>query len=237
MRAIFTLGIVFTAGFLLSCKEREFDQGSTSSANQMGNRAPANAAPYNVLQLWRQGGGNPLWQLPEALQSDRVTNGNGFPIEAQVNDVFFMNYEDYFLTSEKFKAVPSPEAQVRGNVLTYAVPNRQPLRLQFSAPNDMADTRSSAINECAKMNMRLPTAREIFDFCATGVQGYGDGFKMASYPANGRCAKPDVILWTVSVTAGNTSVPWIFVGNPHGWVAPAPGPNKYFHYRCVGLAK
>ena len=92
---------------------------------------------------------------------------------------------------------------------------------------------ADAVAYCKKLDKRLPTTRELFDFCAAGVTepNYGPSFQSGKYPATARCWGK-MLFWSASVDSYDRSYAWLFNGN-YGHVSNG-NRNKTVGVRCVG---
>jgi hypothetical protein len=79
-------------------------------------------------------------------------------------------------------------------------------------------THLDAVAYCKNQGLRLPTVREIFDFCAAGVTepNYGrPNYDSEKYPSTARCWMAS--LWSAPVNSSLRSMAWTFNGN-YGYV-------------------
>lgn len=111
-----------------------------------------------------------------------------------------------------------------GGILTYKIDDRA-LEIKFSELQESELSHSEALEACAQKKLRLPTARELFDFCFAGRTALAKPNLMN--PMNSRCSFRD--NWTVTVKADNRQNAWA-VGN---WVTWSDRRNKEA-FRCVG---
>jgi hypothetical protein len=127
------------------------------------------------------------------------------------------NYEN-----GKFVAAPTSGTSVENDLLVYPARNHRQLKLNSA----------EALSYCKAKEMRLPTVRELFDFCAAGVTepNYGPDFRRAQYPKEGRCREN---FW--SVTRGSLQTgpsAWIFYKSEGSLLLAATYPSSV-HARCV----
>ena len=73
------------------------------------------------------------------------------------------------------------------------------LSIKFTEATEKKLPHSHALAYCRSQGLRLPTIRELFDFCASGVTGpnYGPFFEKGKYPASERCGGGE--LWSASI--------------------------------------
>jgi hypothetical protein len=114
-----------------------------------------------------------------------------------------------------------------GGVLTYVFEGRT-LAIKVSELQENELNHADAAEACAQKQLRLPTARELFDFCFAGRTKLDKPNPMN--PLNSRCSFR--YNWTVTVKADNRQNAWA-VGN---WVSWSDRQNKE-PFRCVGKAK
>lgn len=122
------------------------------------------------------------------------------------------------------------QPKVEGDTLNYPSAPK-PLRLKFSTASETAYKHNEAVKYCKKKNGRLPTAREIFDFCVMGLKegSFGKNNSYAQNKNDPRCAKQD--LWTVSLNFNDVSTAWRFDSND-GDLDTKSRDNSYL-VRCV----
>lgn len=104
------------------------------------------------------------------------------------------------------------QPEVKGDSIVYpGIP--RPLTLKFSKASERAYKHDDAVEYCEKENGRLPTAKEIFDFCAMGLEAgfYGKKNSYAQKSKDARCSKQD--LWTLSLNSTDVSAAWRFDSN------------------------
>jgi hypothetical protein len=149
------------------------------------------------------------------------------------SDGVFYFVEQEFWHGDKFIFVPTEGAEVEGDTLDYPLRNGKLLKLKFTPTTGKEMTHPDAAEHCKDLGLRLPTARELFDFCAVGVEGpnYGPGFRWESYPRTARCYGQ--FLWSASVNSSGRVSAWQFSGGP-GNVYVYDRPNSSGGVRCVG---
>jgi hypothetical protein len=103
---------------------------------------------------------------------------------------------------DNFKPKTDLGAAVNHSKLSYRGYERD-LDLRFSSPSMFARNHAEAQKYCSEQGARLPTIRELFDYCTAGTKEatYGD------YP-NQRCGQ--VAIWSASVKSDNRKLAWMF---------------------------
>ena len=198
-----------------------------------------NPKAFNAFNIWRDGQGSEILDYP---QDYPVIGANKTP-----DGVFYVEDAAYWAGTgdwaTKFIGVPTEgaevvsvitdEAKVVNDVLQYPVKNGKQLKLKFTVISDKEMYHDDAVTYCKNQGLRLPTVRELFDFCAAGVTepNYGPNFESGRYPLTARCGGRDRALWSASVfSETNWGSAWYFDG--HGWLG--------YHFpassgvRCVG---
>jgi hypothetical protein len=187
---------------LVSCKTRDF--GSVASLDKNLDKNFVNPLAFNAYQIWQAG--NQGMETKEVLRRPMYYGRRSD--KPQPDGVFYMAYVNDFWEKTKGKSPvfvfrPTENARVENDTLTYpAVDGGKPLVLQFSpiAPERMDHL--EAMEYCANAHLRLPTIREIFDFCAVGVKNikYGPDYDYNSdygYEDTARCKGKD--FWSVTL--------------------------------------
>lgn len=229
MKLVLLAGCVSASLLVVSCKSRELGGSSAPSSTTTGTALKP--PPFNAFQLWESGGqGVSFTQYPpsyEVLQG--ATEADGF---------FFVSKEGYFADVEavpgsaRFTGTPTAGASVNaaGDTLTYPADanqgRTQELRLTFSEPSGELMSQVEAAKHCTG-KLRLPTARELFDFCAAGTTPNAQGQFSAS-----RCAQG--WLWSASVSSAVRGFAWAFTGEL-GTVSILDRSERRA-VRCVGSA-
>lgn len=162
-----------------------------------------NPKAFTAFGLWRDGLGTEILDYPQGYED---TKGTSTP-----DGVFYVEPAGYW-EDIYFTATPTEGAKVVNDVLEYPVNNGMQLKLKFTALNPNRMNHAEAVQHCKKQGLRLPTVRELFDFCASGVSepNYGPNYRGAQYPTNARCGGG--YSWSASVTK-NRLYAWQFSGN------------------------
>jgi hypothetical protein len=208
-------------------KERIHDD----DANPKQSVPQVNPKAFNAFNIWRDGQGAEILDLPQDYDAATGT--------LVTDDVFYIERAKYWYLNPReveFIGIPTEGAAVVNDVLEYSVKNGKQLRLKFASLSSDRMQHAEAIAYCKKQNLRLPTAQELFDFCATGVTepDYGPNFKSVTYPEKARCGKLE--LWSVSIWSASRSDAVIFNGDLSGllWSASRRASWSKNYVRCVG---
>ena len=150
--------------------------------------------------------------------------------------MFYVEEAAYW-KDDKFMGVPTAGAKVVNDVLEYPVKNGKQLKLKFTKVSEKEMKHLDAVTYCKNMepigDWRLPTERELFDFCAAGVTepNYGPNFKRKKYPFNARCGRPEdgwLAYWSASVNSYKRHLAW----QSNGFDGSV---NYYLRYKAYGV--
>lgn len=152
--------------------------------------------------------------------------------------MFFVDKLEYWYYS-KFIAVPTLGAKVVNDVLEYPARNGRQLKLKFTAVDEKMRNHKGAAEFCRgdDGHHRLPTARELFDYCTAGIEGlnYGPNFEPGVYPRASRCSGNRV--WAASLNAMVREYAWVFDGVAGTVDVIYSGDTPILGVRCVGPAQ
>jgi hypothetical protein len=259
MRLSFASGILCAGLFAVSCVQRDYNKAETKAVtdtktivknpdgtftvtcdwgaveknvtaeqfnkNDVCKVTQINPKAFNAFHIWRDGQGSEVLDYPQGY--DVATNSGTVP-----DGVFYVEVAAYWKRADEFSGVPTEGAKVVNDVLEYPSKNVKQLKLKFTKISEKKMSHSDAVTFCKNQGLRLPTAREIFDFCAAGVTepNYGPNFKYGRYPQTARCGQNT--LWSASVYSSFRNNAWLFYGN-NGVVSNY---DRYVSYgvRCVG---
>lgn len=261
--SLFSSIILFAAVFSsIGCKVRTFGSGDVSSRDGDGSSEDKiDPRAYNAFHLWAKK--HVIDVSSESSDEPRMVHLSQKPLtefpknyavksgEASVDDVFFV-HPNTWRADGKFTGrwtklygqnIYTPELgwhtlevkeqpAVKGDYVVYpGIP--RPLTLKFSKASGRAYTHDDAVEYCKKENGRLPTAREILDFCAMGLEEgtYGKNNSYAEKSKDARCAKQD--LWTLSLNSRDVSSAWRFDSNDGD--LDAKSRDSSYLVRCVLL--
>jgi hypothetical protein len=226
MRSIILAASIFFLS--VSCKHGTFAQPETNvSAASRIDKNSINIRAYNAFQMW-QGTMATAWaELPSNFWNFKQVS------DKTPDRVFYVAGEDFFLGGDfkswsNFSAEPTPGITIVNNdTLVYPTYGGKNLSIRFLPESPNAMTLEDAVEYCDEKG-RLPTARELFDFCAAGVTepNYGKGFKLNQYPKKGRCSN----LWSISLFNLAREDAWKF--NSLGYMKPT-GRSYNSGVRCV----
>lgn len=142
-----------------------------------------NPMAFNAFNIWQSGDNSEILEYPKQW--------DGRHPNKQPDNVFLVD-ANYYETDSRFTLVPTEGARVINDTLVYPQKDGRQLRLQFY-PLPLEVSLNYASQICANKGWRLATARELFDFCASGVQGlnYGSNYNryMGHYPESARCSQ------------------------------------------------
>lgn len=178
---------------------------------------PPNKLPFNAFEMWRTGQGSAVLDYPQGYE---ITSGSTSP-----DGVFYENYEVYWANFTPI-GVPTAGAFVSGALLTYPAQGERTLKLKFSPESPGVMIHSEAVQYCREKGLRLPTVRELLDFCAAGYARHVYDGRYSTH----RCGENG--LWSASVRSSSRASAWQFSGG-FGNV------EYYWRYntrgvRCVG---
>ena len=257
-RLILALGILGFSAITLSCKTKTFDGDSQFASNsyELTNPMPFNvlsmlmdpktAALYEYPKDYKGGGLNIVFPTGglRSKESDNifisshkdwfgsksVTNDGMQPLESGAHSGGGNVKLDFLLN-----ATPTPGTAVEsyregdkssGGVLVYTHQGRQ-LKMRFTDVQGVK-SHAEAIADCSTRKLRLPTSRELFDFCTTGRNTKADSLSGA-LTYDSRCGFPG--SWSMTLKADNRQEAWIF-HTSLSW-----GKRKETQeFRCVGYA-
>lgn len=207
-------------GFLgLSCVQRGYNQTGVKNSTSQSSNPQVNPLAYNALKLWSgevEADGSALKEVLELPVSYPSLQGR-----AEADDVFYSKGDEFnpkVIATPKAgdtKVAPAdmgyPDIKLTeglkiekdgdDEILVYPVneKSKKSLRLRFTKENREINNQVAAVKHCASQNLRLPTAREIFDYCTADMSQLMNGdLYAAKYPKTGRCAERFVLSATVS---------------------------------------
>jgi hypothetical protein len=186
-----------------------------------------NPKAFNAFNIWRDGQGSEIVDYPQGY--------NFGSFSTTPDGVFCVNGAAYW-NDNGFIGVPTEGAKVVNDVLEYPVKNGKQLKLKFTKISEKEMVHHYAVTYCKDQGLRLPTVRELFDFCAAGVTepnygpNYGPNFEDEKYPSTARCWK--TYLWSASVFSYSGYGVWRFHGS-YGFVSYG-NRDGTGGVRCVG---
>lgn len=169
-----------------SVTSSQIDNQEVCSEGSSTNAIHINPMAFNAFYIWTGRDTEQVLSYP--------TNWQGLNPKGNDDGVFlvkhgFFNESDKSEKKSKFVAKPTVGARVIDDTLVYPATNGKKLLLKFFRPSSQEMILREGARLCDEDEMRLPTARELFDFCAAGVEGpdYGPNFRGVGYPKSGRC--------------------------------------------------
>lgn len=204
----------------VSCKPREYNSAKTKNSVSQSSAADVNAMAFNALKIWNgevSPDGSPAKEILE--YPTHPLSYNSYQGRPDADEVFYSAGSEYVpavITPASVTEVGSaemgyPEIQLteglrvdkegEDEILVYPVNKKsgKSLKLRFTKEDSQVTNQEAAVKYCASRNMRLPTSRELFDFCTADISGLLKGkYYAAQYPETGRCAKRFVLSATVN---------------------------------------
>lgn len=214
---------------------------TTSSGNSDVGLSSGNKLPYDILVKretgsWLKNRSEGALTYPSGyLEVDDSGNRTKF------DDVFYV--DDASIIKEDgqpwFLAETTPGAAVDGDILTYPKKHGIQVKIKFWPFNNFEDREYkhiTAAKHCHEHGLRLPTSRELLDFCTAGTrknaEGLYDKHRCKGAPSLAPAGRSDLVLyWSASITKANTFA-WAFEQD-RGVI------NSMYRYgfgraRCVG---
>lgn len=218
--------ILFVGCFSLvaaSCAPRNFINENAATNSISPNNLVTNYPAFDAFLIWRDGKGlnGNRGVLTYPSESFGTLTGSTEP-----DGVFYVSRAEYFSDDLSFIGKPTEGVVVEGDITsspgdaTYRIeagvlvyPNKsgRKLDLKFTAESMVRGTATVQATEmthaqaqtyCSEKGLRLPTSRELFDFCATNSTKDNDAY-------NGRRCSANSI-WSASVNSSARHNAWIF---------------------------
>lgn len=216
MRILSLTGLVVIAGFLVQCKPRQFNDNSAVKESVTNTSGQVDPKYFNAFDMWEKG--DQSGSLRDTYPTDyKLMEGS-----RSSDNIFYVAYKEFIPNPNSFfGGKPTVGARVEGpvlgepkkkaakaeGVLIYPEKNGRTLRLKFSALSERGMYHDEARDFSApEKGLRLPTARELLDFCTAGLTPNKEG-KSEQH----RCGFLDS-TWTASVLADSISSAWVFNG-------------------------
>ena len=191
-----------------------------------------NSKAFNAYNIWRDGQQAEMLDYPQGWEQ---SSG----VDTSPEDVFTVAMIKYWSNDPNYPrpimGIPTEGASVVDDVLEYPVRDGKQLKLKFEAKAIESMTHYKAAQYCKDLGLRLPTVRELFDYCAAGVKepNYGPNFQL-NYPSTARCWTPVVTMyWSASVVSDDREYAWVFEARK-GYVNTWDRASTYGRVRCVG---
>ena len=202
------VGILVSCGFGHNTGSELKDTPASDAVTQVNPKA------FNAFNIWRDGQGSEILDYPQGYEIQEGTT--------EADGVFYVN---------EYVSVPTEGAKVVNDVLEYPARNGKQLKLKFTAATPTEMNHNDAVAHCKQQGLRLPTIREVFDFCAAGTLPNAEGNFDYS-----RC-NPDDYPWSASVDTNDRDQAWLF-DPQYGFVYSDIRSGHFYVYnvRCVGPA-
>jgi hypothetical protein len=196
MRFVLFCGMALLS--VVSCKNRDFAQSDVASKkNDNDKKFP----PFDAFLIWEDGQGlkgeQGVYEYPSSYDSSLTL------IPKEIADhVFYEDLKDYTKATEKstndpegWVGTPTKGISVTDGVLKYPETGGRKLSLRFGERSEKRMNQIEARHFCEKNNQRLPTLRELFDFCTAEKEATQKGrFK------DNRCSTPASSIGFISVS-------------------------------------
>ncbi len=188
-------------------------------------RDSKNSAPFNAYQIWATGNGEPVYEYPPGYN---ILHGKTHP-----DGFFYVDSTEYIEVTEddsRFIGKPTEgallrEDELKEETLNYPKRNGRNLSLKFSWGDPISH--EAAQKHCSEQGRRLPTIREILDYCLAGFAPNSDGVF-----ENNRCENRGPI-WTASVDSKNRLYAWLFTNYRYKYHAGQVTRNAHHAVACV----
>lgn len=203
----------------ISCNPRAFNSAETKSPVAGGSAGDVNPMAFNALKIWNGEVAPDGSQVKEVLEyPTHPLSYHSYQGKPDVDEVFYTAGKEYHPTVTKPASgtgvgsaeMGYPQIQLteglrierdgEDEILVYPVNRKsgKSLRLRFTKEDSQVTNQEAAVKYCASRNLRLPTSREVFDFCTADTPGLlNQKYYAAKYPETGRCAKRFVLSATV----------------------------------------
>lgn len=208
--------------FNVICKDGRREREVTAEAIEQGDVCKSDAGvqlnpkAFNSFNIWLSGQGTEIVDYP-AVYGD---------MDPKPEDGVFFVSTYKFWADGKTIGVPTERAKVYRDVLEYPVRNGKQLRLKFAALEQMKMKQANAVQHCKRQGLRLPTARELLDFCYAGISSDVSG----RFPQN-RCNSGKI--WSASLLSNAPGEAWL-MGGTDGAISAANINAAECGVRCVG---
>jgi hypothetical protein len=182
--------------------------------------------PINAFLVWRDG-------VPEVYQYPRGFERPDIPIREEEEDGFL--YVDGYSSEFPDVASPTEGATVDGAVLNYPEREGRTFSLTFLPPRSADDPYlapsyyarqnfGKALKHCIGRGGRLPTIRELYDFCHAPSNSESPSAEEWCY---GQSSQGEVRVWSGTANASDPSTIWsVGGGTASGWL-------KHFEYAAA----
>lgn len=180
---------------------------SSSPSEKTNMSVQIDALALNAFLVWLYGNANPQYKYPPGYQK---LSG-----DAESDQVFYLRRNDVN-TEDGYLVLRSTEgAKVEGDLLKYSEYNGRRLDLRFSSLSVEKMKHAEAIKYCEKKKQRLPSLRELFDFCTADtkfvpLKELAGGLSIKDTFPESRCR--EIYIWSSTVSADRRGLAWAFNG-------------------------
>jgi len=258
MRLLSVFGFLFLGLVLISCKERGYNK-SEVNLRIFEKKTPP---PYHAFLIWRDNAGPnfPVPELGSRWEENGKTvtrpgflypspTDKGAPT-GKPDGIFYVaeGSGEYVKVEDNGKkrivvATATEGATVLGDVLTYPDKEGRKLSIRFLepqkdrnkwyAPSYFAQNNlGTAFADCRDKGGRLPTVRELYDFCNapadTGKKSKAEEWCNGTFQKNGDTSE-SVRMWSLTADANDTFMFWRVHGKSIGTWANF----EYLGWMCV----
>lgn len=155
---------------IAGCQLRSYNNSKSSSKNDgTGAAAQIDDKAFNAFKIWQDGAGEPIYSYPAGYNLEELKNEGA-------DGTFYADVKEYWQrksspgdSSRRFIAERTANIQKskESGKLSYPA-NKQgkKLELSFSKISERKMTHPEAVKHCQEQKLRLPTIRELFDFCS-----------------------------------------------------------------------
>jgi len=182
------------------------NSGALQTSVQSKTISKIDALALNAFNLWNFGEGKTLYNFPAKYQQ---TSG-----EISPDNLFYVQKSEINGEGGNLVLRPTEGATVSDNILRYPEVDGRKLELKFSSVSPRKMKHSDAIKYCKKMGQRLPSIRELFDFCNIGTRfvPLREEFVLLKdeFPEN-RCNK-HAFIWSFTLRSERRALAWTFNG-------------------------
>lgn len=165
---------LFSILSIAGCQLRSYnDSKSSTKKDESSSDSRIDPRAFNAFKIWQDGEGEPIYSYPNGYNVEEIKNEGP-------DGVFYVDKKDYW----EMKSSPSELsgrfiAQRTANIkknkddgsLSYPA-NKQGKKLDLSFTKISAKkmTHPEAVKYCQDQKLRLPTIRELFDFCSDQME-------------------------------------------------------------------
>lgn len=213
-------GLSLLALSVFGCKAQHSIENSTAKDISVACSGQIDPKFFNAFDRWDRGNQVDERDSFEVYPGDYSSSEGG----RKADNIFFVDTAVFSPDGERFTGRPTPGARVEGPIsesvdskkaakmegtLVYPEKSGRTLTLNFTALSKDEMNHERAQNHCAKeKGLRLPTARELLDFCTAGFELADEGRFLKH-----RCGYLSSYTWTASVSSSSVTSAWLFIGD------------------------